>query len=1077
MIKLKNIDRLKNYFSEGTFEKILNYDGNLFDLNQKRYAVVMFADISGYTAISEKLSAEEVTEIINKTFKVLVGIVKKYSGIIDKFIGDSILCIFGITNSDNPELASTLCALEMQDSLEVLNVELNNKYGFDFKMSVGIHSGTLIIGNIGCEERIEYTVIGDTVNTASRIQGVAKGGEINISEEIYKKISDFVICDALPPVKLKNKTNPIALYSVAGKKEIKAAVKKVLPLVGRDKELKDIISVICSNDDYDNKTIVVQGESGIGKSRLIEELIKIIESKNIFVFQTSGFFYMKRFLLYAFREIFYNIITYLYTFDESKGDEDLEAQRTYIEKYLTQEGSSPDGSISRETVYNAFRILFRKISKNRRFVFIAEDVQFFDDASLELLDFLIRTLKEFNIYFVVTKRDDFFWDLNQKYLSVKLSKLSKKQHEEIVKTILNGEVGKEALRYIVNYSSGNPNYIIELTENLKSGDYLIYKDNAYELINKDIIAKIPVSISALILTRVDKLTIKEKNILITASFFGRKINVRILKQIINEEDFEIRLQNLVSAGYIHEIDSEGKKYFYFSHQSVCDALYESVLDKKKTEIHIKITEILIANYKGSEIKISERLAYHYENGLDFNKAIYYNFMSGIKYRNIFDFTTANKFFFKALEMAKTLQISSDKILYFSDEELEINDFPPAITYYVEYKIKIKLSIDAIAFLITRSLIINENRYKEAQNICIKYSKISGNRLIFLEIVSTLYYYNIYIENKNALKIIDFVIEKSQSLDDKFYLINYLIDKFLTLSRGINTDADTKKMILSQFYDAKKLIFDNNSGISPEKKRFLKVYWLGRKIEYNLVKGVNFKRNYALFKKGLKLLKTDVEKISYFSWLGTSFIDRFFNKATIHMCMKAARYSLKYNQFKNASLIYSTMSYHFLKNNDYDGALKASVSAKKICEEIDFRSELGMIHKNLGDIFYSKKEYIKAVKEYEKSIEYKNEIESTQYILDYSNVVFPMTFIALSFLSLERFNEVENRLNRIENFRKNKDIPEDMTLIISFIKNYCDYKTKLDTAYKVKAKDIYFEFDKKFSDSLYKIWLEELLSKI
>ena len=881
MVKYKSVEKLRNFFSEGTFEKILNYDGNLFDLNQKRYAVVMFADISGYTAISEKLSAEEVTEIINKTFKVLVGIVKKYSGIIDKFIGDSILCIFGITNSDNPELASTLCALEMQDSLETMNVELGRKYDFDFKMSVGIHSGMLIIGNIGCEERMEYTVIGDSVNTASRIQGAAKGGEINISEQIYKKISDNVICEALPPVKLKNKNNPIALYKVEGKKEIKAAVKKILPLIGRDKELKDIISVICSNDNCDNKTIVVQGESGIGKSRLVEELIKIIENKNIFVFQASGFFYMKRFLLYAFREIFYNIITYLYTFDENKGDEDLETQRAYIESYLTQEGNLREGSISRETVYNAFRILFRQISKNQRFVFIAEDVQFFDDASLELLDFLIRTLKDFNIYFVITKRDDFIWDLNQKYLSVKLSKLSKKQHEEIVKTILNGSVGKEALRYIVNYSSGNPNYIIELTENLKSGDYLTYKDNAYELIDKDIIAKIPVSISALILTQVDKLSIKEKNILTTASFFGRKLNVKILKPIINEEDFEVRLQNLITAGYIHEIDAEGKKYYYFSHQTVCDALYDSVLDKKKTEIHIKIAEILKDNYKGSEIKISERLAYHYENGLNFNKAIYYYFMSGIKYRNIFDFNTANKFLFKALELAKTLQNASDKILYFTEEELELNDFPSAIAYYINYKIKIKLSIDAIAFFIMRSLIINENRYEEAQNICIKYSKISCNHIIFLECVATLYYYNIYIDNKCGLKIIDYVIEKSRSIDDKFYHICYLIDKILSLTRDIEMDGDTKKLIISQFYEAKKLILNKKNKIPIVTKRFLIVYWLGRKLEYNLRKGINFRKYFALFKIGLKYLKTDVENLSYFSWLGTAFIERYFNKATVH----------------------------------------------------------------------------------------------------------------------------------------------------------------------------------------------------
>ncbi|HOV15491.1 MAG TPA: AAA family ATPase, partial [Spirochaetota bacterium] len=514
---------------------------------------------------------------------------------------------------------------------------------------------------------MEYTVIGDTVNTASLIQGVAKAGEIYISEEINQKINERINTSKLEPIKLKNKQNEIILYKILNKREIKHSINKILPLSGREKEIKCILDIFGENYPSKEKTIIIDGEAGIGKSRIIEEIIKKIDNNNYFVFTTIGNFYTKQFLWQPFKEIFFNLISFLYSFMDSNDKIDnLETQISYIQNYFNQNDEKSEILLTREAIYYAFKVLFQEFIKFKKFIFICEDIQFFDEASLELLNFLIRTLKNENIYFLITKRSDFNWGNELENIkTIDLKNLTKKECKILSNNFFENKVGKDLLKYIVNYSNGNPNFIVELLQNIKNNDYIELINGTYEFKkDENIISNIPTSISSLILSRVDKLNFKEKNILINASFFGKRISFDILKELCDVTDYETIINKLIEYGYfIVQIINE-KKYIFFIHQTMCDAIYESVLDKKKREIHLKIANLLLARYKDRESKIYERLGFHFEQSYDNYKAIYYYFMSGIKYRNIYDFDTSTKWLYKAYNLAKVIQDDSKEIIFF-----------------------------------------------------------------------------------------------------------------------------------------------------------------------------------------------------------------------------------------------------------------------------------------------------------------------------------------------------------------------------------------------------------------------------
>ena len=180
-----------------------------------RSATILFLDVRGFTSASEKLSPQEVVSLLNAYFSIVVEAVARSGGAVNKFIGDAALCIWGAPrDAQDPELSAVRAALEIQAGAKALG-EIRAAQGLVIVgLGIGINSGEVLAGNLGAKERLEYTVIGDVVNTAQRLESQAKAGEVLVSEEVYKAVAAHVLAEPREPVLLKGKAQPVPLWRV-----------------------------------------------------------------------------------------------------------------------------------------------------------------------------------------------------------------------------------------------------------------------------------------------------------------------------------------------------------------------------------------------------------------------------------------------------------------------------------------------------------------------------------------------------------------------------------------------------------------------------------------------------------------------------------------------------------------------------------------------------------------------------------------------------------------------------------------------------------------------------------------------
>lgn len=192
-----NIDiYIENTFEQETylFEALSKDEEHFFTLDvEKREVCVMFVDIRGFTPMSEKLSPEEVAQILNEFLSEVTNCVFRHSGMLDKFIGDAAMAVFNAPTALADYLFKAVCAaVDIINCGETLGKRLRERYGNTVNFGIGLNCGDAVVGNIGCEIRMDYTAIGDTVNTAARFEAKASGGEILISEELYERLKDRV---------------------------------------------------------------------------------------------------------------------------------------------------------------------------------------------------------------------------------------------------------------------------------------------------------------------------------------------------------------------------------------------------------------------------------------------------------------------------------------------------------------------------------------------------------------------------------------------------------------------------------------------------------------------------------------------------------------------------------------------------------------------------------------------------------------------------------------------------------------------------------------------------------------------
>jgi len=207
--------RLSRYVGQDLVNKIVNSNEDTPLQNKRQMATILFADIRSFTTISEHLEPEVLISMLNEYFDAMVKIIFKHYGVLDKFVGDELMATFGILDSvENGPINSLKAAVEMQNKMKSLMDEFRKKGYPVFEVGIGINCGDVVMGNLGSKNRMDYTVIGDTVNVAARLEQMAEGRSIIVGEAVHERCGHLIAMQPKGEVKVKNRSQPVKCYQV-----------------------------------------------------------------------------------------------------------------------------------------------------------------------------------------------------------------------------------------------------------------------------------------------------------------------------------------------------------------------------------------------------------------------------------------------------------------------------------------------------------------------------------------------------------------------------------------------------------------------------------------------------------------------------------------------------------------------------------------------------------------------------------------------------------------------------------------------------------------------------------------------
>jgi len=651
----------------------------------RRNVAVIFADVSGFTALSEKLDPEEVRELINDCFNYITKPVYEMEGTIDKYIGDCVMVLFGAKyiHADDAKRA-VLCCIKMLKLISEFSEERLSAQGISLNLSIGINFGLVVTGSIGNTFDKDYTVMGDIVNTAQRLQSNAQTGSILVSETVYVETKDMIDYSEPKEIKVKNKEHPVKCYTPIKVKDEYYYQNKTA-FIGRVKELNELITTYNNVQNSGTKCINIVGDAGLGKTSIIKKFITKLSSEIKKVWVDCSSLYQNR-VNYTISSILMEIMNInsadsisvkqhrLFSFMDfilkDKTEEEIKRNADFIGLVLGLPRDNDFQNILnsmnfdnvRKEIVKQLRIFFVYLSKRYRMVIVVDDIHWCDANSLAIMRELVELLSEVNITFILSSRyepDEFKCLDIKRYKVLKIRKLDKKHIKELVCKHLNcKDLDKLFLDIVIKYTDGNPLYINEFIQKIRRAQSFAITEGA-AAINPMEATSIPDNIQNLILANIAELNEKSRNLLQAASVIGKDFRLSIVCALVGlnaEEAFDalgVPIQmNIISLKTAYTASGVVEKEFMFNQDTERDAIYNNILNKDKRRYHKKIGEIIEERYAKEIEDYYEMLFTHYIKANQAKKAANYAFKIALKYRNIFDLQSSLEYYRQFLKLSE-----------------------------------------------------------------------------------------------------------------------------------------------------------------------------------------------------------------------------------------------------------------------------------------------------------------------------------------------------------------------------------------------------------------------------------------
>jgi class 3 adenylate cyclase/tetratricopeptide (TPR) repeat protein len=703
-----NYSEPKSYTPKFLADKILTTRSAI--QGERKIVTVLFADVSNYTSMSEKLDPEKVHQIMDGCFRILMDEIHKYEGTINQFTGDGVMALFGapIAHEYHAQRAC-YAALSIQKSLAEYGEKVKRESGFDFKMRMGLNSGPVVVGSIGDDLRMDYTAIGDTTNFAARVEQAANPGEVWMSRETRNIVQGYFKEESVGEIPLKGKAQPQHLYRLISdlpdmRTRFAAGLAKgVVDLVGRRPEMEVLRSAYERVKSGEAQVVDVVGEAGVGKSRLVYEFQKSLGADET--------------LLTGICVPYGRNINFLPVIDVVKacfgiveGMSEEEAGNRITER--VKNGLTPmipfyrnllslkvddprfnflDPEGRKFGTFEAVKNLLLAMSKEKPLIIFLEDVHWMDKISDEFFAYFSRCINDHKILMVSAYRPEGAppWAQGALYQRLGLETLSLDASIRLVRNILGGLPLDPTLeKKIVEKTEGNPFFTEEIVRDLLDRGDLVKSGDRYISTHPIDQLEIPDTIQGVLAARMDRLSEELKQTMQVASVIGRDFAFRLLKSIMElKEELRVRLKNLVGLEILYEKALYPELEYIFKHALTQEVAYESLLKQRRQEIHGRVARAIEEMSADRLPEHYELLAHHYGKSENNERAVEYLMLAGEKSNQNKAPQAACDFFRQALKIIDSAHISldpeKDRRIYqgLASANVDIGDINAALEMY------------------------------------------------------------------------------------------------------------------------------------------------------------------------------------------------------------------------------------------------------------------------------------------------------------------------------------------------------------------------------------------------------------
>jgi class 3 adenylate cyclase/tetratricopeptide (TPR) repeat protein len=641
----------KDYTPKHLANRILAAKANLD--GERKQVTILFADIKDSTELIAGRDPEDAQKLIDPVLERMIEAVHYYEGTVNRVMGDGIMALFGapLAHEDHA-MRACYAALRMQETVKRYADSVSWPHGLPVTIRVGLNSGEIVVCDISNELYTQYTVVGQTVHLAARMEQMANPGSVLATADTVQLAEGYIGVRPLGPVAVRGVSDQVEIYEVTdagpARNRLQASAPRGLTrFVGRDAELEQLRRALLLAAAGHGQVAAVVGEAGVGKSRLFYEFTHSHLLQGWRVLEGSSVSYGKA-------------TSYLPVIDLLRsyfGILDRDDPRTVREKLLAsdcvQEGSFPallsllhvpvddaqwetlDPPQRRRRTLDAVRRLLLRESQKRPLLVVFEDLHWIDSETQALLDVLIESLPAARLLLLVNYRPEYQhrWGIRTYYTRLRLDPLPWENAEQLLVALLGTDASLAPLKdTLIARTEGNPFFLEENVRSLMETGALLGARGACQLARPEPTIQIPATVQSVIAARIDRLRVADKTLLQTASVLGKDVPLGLLRAIaqVSEDELHAAIGRLQVAGFLYEFGFLPDIEYTFTHALTHEVVYGSLLQERRRTLHVRIVETIERTYPDRLAEHVERLAHHAFLGEDWAKAVTYLQQAGAK---------------------------------------------------------------------------------------------------------------------------------------------------------------------------------------------------------------------------------------------------------------------------------------------------------------------------------------------------------------------------------------------------------------------------------------------------------------